>query len=68
MSESRSSENDLGGLERKQVGTGGCVPEGIEEKTVAGTRFEIHARPDREGPAPSTWNPEKAPGVPGSRT
>ena len=46
----------------------GYVPQGIEEQTVAGTRFEIHARPDREGPAPSTWNPEKAPGVPGSRT
>ena len=46
----------------------GYVPQGIEEQTVAGRGLEIHARPDREGPAPSTWNPEKAPGVPGSRT
>ena len=40
-------------------GGGGCVLEGIEEKTVAGRSPEIQARPDREGPAPSTRNPEK---------
>ena len=41
------------------VGGGDCVPEGIEEKTVAGRSLEIGARPDWEGPAPSTRNPEK---------
>lgn len=40
-------------------GGGGCVLEGIEEKTVAGRSPEIQARPDREGPAPSTRDPEK---------
>lgn len=29
---------------------------------MAGRSLEIHTRPDREGPAPSTRNPEKAPG------
>ena len=41
------------------VGGRDCVPEGIEEKTVAGRSLEIGARPDWEGPAPSTRNPEK---------
>ena len=41
------------------VGGGDCVLEGIEEKTVAGRSLEIGARPDWEGPAPSTRNPEK---------
>ena len=37
----------------------GCVLEGTEEQTVAGRSLEIHTRPDREGPAPSTRNAEK---------
>ena len=41
------------------VGGGDCVLEGIEEKTVAGRSLEIGARPDWEGPAPSTRSPEK---------
>ena len=59
MSVNRSSENDLGGPRRWWWEAGACVLEGIEEKSVAGRSLEIQARPDREGPAPSTQNPEK---------
>ena len=68
MSEDRSSENDLEVLGGAGGGRGMC-PGGIEERTVAGRSLEIHARPDREGPASSTRNTEQgAPGVPGSCT
>ena len=47
MSENRSSEKDLGDPGRWWWEAGGCVPEGTEEKTVAGRGLEIQARSER---------------------
>ena len=65
MSENRSSENDLGDPGRWWWEAGGCVPEGTEEKTVAGRGLEIQARTGRAC-TQHTEPREGRPVVPGS--